>query len=651
MKLSLLQKFLIPVIVLLVIGLGASAMATYYFAAETIEQGVEERLDQTADFLLKSVQSWVQERKREIRNWSLSSTYEKALQEGFVGKAARKVANQGLADLIKEYPFYESVNVADISGVVVAASLEGALGIDLKDRDYFLGASSGNSFLSRVLVSKVTGKPVFVLAAPIRREEKVIGVFFGVVNLEYFNAEYVDTVSIGKTGYAYTYDDTGLTMAHQHKENIMKVNIKEMDFGRKMMSIGSGRIKYQYGGDDRLVCFRKDEKTGWSVAVGASLTELSSTARKIGYISLGLTLPVLILMVLIISLLTSRIVSRPVRQVVKGLKDMAEGEGDLTARLDIGSRDEIGELVRWFNTFVEKIQGVIIQVGENVQVLNTASSEMAEVAGQMAAGAEQMAGRSDGLARNAGEVQENMDGIAATTEELSANVNTMASAVEEMTSSVGEISQNAGNSANTANQAARIADETGASVQLLKQSADEIGQVVEVIVDIAEQTKLLALNATIEAARAGEAGKGFAVVAGEVKDLAGQTGQSTEDIRGRILAIQENTARAAEAIGKIAGAIKEASEHAQGIAAAVEEQSATTNEIARNVTQAAAAAHEVSENTSRVAAISREMTDSMAELSTSARNANQGASMVLTSSEDMAEMARQLDSLVKQFKV
>ena len=651
MKLNLLQKFLIPVVFLLVIGLSVSGVATYYYAARTIEQGVEERVDQTADFLLKSVQAWVLERRREIVNWSWTTVFENSLQEGFVGKAARKAASQVLDDLNKKYPFYEAINVADLSGIVIASSNKAALGVNILDRDFYKGAAAGESYFSKVLASKVSGMPVFVLAEPIKRKDEIVGVFFGVVNLSVFNTEYIDSIRIGKTGFAYTYDAAGMVMAHKDKKSIMKVNMNDKDFGKKMLSQGNGRIRYHFEGDERLASFRKDKATGWTVAVGASLDELSSTAKKIGYISLAFTLPVLILMVVIISLLTSRIVSRPVSQVVKGLKDMAEGEGDLTSRLDIGSRDEIGELVRWFNTFVEKIQGVIIQVGENVQVLNTASSKMAEIAGQMAAGAEQMAGRSDGLARNAGEVQENMDGIAATTEELSANVNTMASAVEEMTSSVGEISQNAGNSANTANQAARIADETGASVQLLKQSADEIGQVVEVIVDIAEQTKLLALNATIEAARAGEAGKGFAVVAGEVKDLAGQTGQSTEDIRGRILAIQENTARAAEAIGKIAGAIKEASEHAQGIAAAVEEQSATTNEIAQNVTQAAAAAHEVSENTSRVAAISREMTDSMAELSTSARNANEGASMVLTSSEDMAQMARQLDSLVKQFKV
>ena len=135
----------------------------------------------------------------------------------------------------------------------------------------------------------------------------------------------------------------------------------------------------------------------------------------------------------------------------------------------------------------------------------------------------------------------------------------------------------------------------------------------------------MALNATIEAARAGEAGKGFAVVAGEVKDLASQTGQSTEDIRERIQGIQNNVDKAAEAIDQIVGISQQVNELVQSIATAVEEQSATTNEIAQNVAQAASASGEVSKTTGQTATVSREMTDSIGEISNAAKGTAQGA--------------------------
>lgn len=354
---------------------------------------------------------------------------------------------------------------------------------------------------------------------------------------------------------------------------------------------------------------------------------------------------------LLFSWLISRSVTGPIRDVVAMIKDIAEGEGDLTRRLEIKSSDEIGELAQWFNTFTAKLQGVISKVSDNVNSLNTASSELAAVAEQMAGAAEEMFAMSNDVSRNAGDVQEGMDGVAASSEELSVTVNTMAAAVEEMTSSVADISKNAANSAGIASRASDMAESTGTAVNMLRESALEIGQVIEVIVDIAEQTKLLALNATIEAARAGEAGKGFAVVAGEVKELAGQTEQSTENIRSRIQHIQEDTAGAVESIAQIVDIIKEVNIMAQNIAAAVEQQSATTSEISQNVSQAANAAGEVSATTSQTAGISREMTSTIAEVSEAARSTAQGAEQTQASSRDLSRMADELKNLVGQFKI
>ncbi|WP_425450191.1 methyl-accepting chemotaxis protein [Virgifigura deserti] len=184
--------------------------------------------------------------------------------------------------------------------------------------------------------------------------------------------------------------------------------------------------------------------------------------------------------------------------------------------------------------------------------------------------------------------------VAAAAEQTSANVQTVASAAEELSSSVVEVGRQVSKSTGIATQAVDEATRTNSDVKGLAEAAQKVGDVVKLINDIAEQTNLLALNATIEAARAGEAGKGFAVVASEVKSLANQTAQATEEIAGQIAAIQTATNGAVTAIGGIGATIGQIAEITTTIASAVEEQGAATQEIARNAQQAAVGTTDVS---------------------------------------------------------
>lgn len=354
---------------------------------------------------------------------------------------------------------------------------------------------------------------------------------------------------------------------------------------------------------------------------------------------------------IILAVIFTRSVTGPLHRLLDMIKDIAQGRGDLTRRLEVESGDELGELAEGFNTFVGKIQDVVRQVNQNMTQLSVASTELAAVSDGLAAGADQMSANTELVAVNSREVQTGMNEIAASTSQLSASIGAMATAVEEMTASVAEISHNATSSARTTGQAAGISETTGKAVAGLRQSAADIGKVVEVIVDIAEQTRLLALNATIEAARAGDAGKGFAVVAGEVKDLAGQTNHSTEDIRHMIQNIQENTVVAAEAIDNIVNVIRLANDLAQNIATAVEQQSVTTNEIAQNLSQAAGAADDVSSSTSQAATIAVEMARGMNEVSQAARSTARAAEQTRSSSRELSRMAEELKRIVDQFKV
>ncbi|HYD99498.1 MAG TPA: methyl-accepting chemotaxis protein [Alphaproteobacteria bacterium] len=237
----------------------------------------------------------------------------------------------------------------------------------------------------------------------------------------------------------------------------------------------------------------------------------------------------------------------------------------------------MGQKVEQFRTVAERFEGTAKGVVDGVAAAATELQATAQAMSDIAMGTNQQA-----LA------------VAAASDQASGNVQTVAAAAEELTSAIGEITRQVGRSAAIAKAAVQRVETTDGQVRRLSQAAQAIGEVVQLIADIAAQTNLLALNATIEAARAGEAGKGFAVVASEVKSLANQTAKATEEITAQIAAIQGATGDAVSAIQDIGAVIREVDEIAIAIAGAMEEQSAATGEIARNIEQASAGTGEVS---------------------------------------------------------
>jgi methyl-accepting chemotaxis protein len=234
------------------------------------------------------------------------------------------------------------------------------------------------------------------------------------------------------------------------------------------------------------------------------------------------------------------------------------------------------------------------------------------------------AGRS--VAGAAAETSRRADSATAAAERATRNVETVASASEELSASIQEINQQIAQSSRLADDSMRKANRANESVGSLSEAAGKIGDVVALINDIASQTNLLALNATIEAARAGEAGRGFAVVANEVKTLAGQTAQATEEISGQVAAMQSATGRTVEDIRTIVSAIDEINRVATAISAAMEQQSAATGEIARNIHEAVSGTSEVSgdiavvgENARNAGSASDEAHRAVEELSRSAK--------------------------------
>ncbi len=299
---------------------------------------------------------------------------------------------------------------------------------------------------------------------------------------------------------------------------------------------------------------------------------------------------------IILAIIIGLAITRPINAAVANLKDIAQGEGDLTKRLPANSTDEVGELANWFNTFLGKLQDIIREVSQNAGVVDQSSNTLLGIASNLAKNADATSGKARSVADSSREMNSNMQRVATTMEETTSNTNMVAAAVEEMAATINEIAQNSEKARSISEAAVQQATAASSKMADLGRAANAISAVTETITEISEQTNLLALNATIEAARAGEAGKGFAVVANEIKELARQTAAATAEIKGKIEGVQGTTAETITEIESISSIIHNINEIIATIATAIEEQSAATNEISNSVTQASEGIGEVNNN-------------------------------------------------------
>jgi methyl-accepting chemotaxis protein len=324
--------------------------------------------------------------------------------------------------------------------------------------------------------------------------------------------------------------------------------------------------------------------------------------------------------VLAVSFLVSASITRPLGRAVCVLDTAAEG--DLTARMTVDSRDEIGRLAVALERCLRRMSSTLCAVGKGVLNL-TATSE-------------QMEGLSTQLGTTADETTNRADLVAAASHEVSVSAGLVACSVEEIGATLGEISRNASSAVRVANDAVAAASEVQSSLAELETRGKEIGEVVGVIISLAEQTNLLALNATIEAARAGSAGHGFAVVAGEVKELSRQTARSTDEIRNKIQAIQLATQNSVKSISRILQITHEIHEFQTTIAGAVEEQNATTSEMARTFEEVSHASEDIAKNISSVA--------------NAARQTSEGVGQAREAAAELAHLAMSLQTHVERFR-
>ncbi len=519
----------------------------------------------------------------------------------------------------------------------------------------------------------VQGKQVWLttLSVPILVDKKFYGVAGTDYNLNFVQelAKNVDRELFDGQGEIIIVSNMGLIVAHSEKPDLIgsplnnvitegwEQNLRDIQAGNSVAALNQKNQQFEVfapitlgrTGKPWSVMIRVKQETVLADAIALD-KELSAAGRTSTSMLIGAGAATSVLAIALLWYAAGGVV-RPIRGTVDMLKDIAEGEGDLTKRLDIKANDEVGEMATWFNLFMDKLQELIRQIVDDAGSLNTASASLSGIARQMKEGAESMAERSRSVATSTEEMDVTMSGVASACEQAATNVNMVSASTENLTLTVREIAKKTEESRTISESAVLKAGEVSEKLGNLGQSASEISKVTEVISDISDQINLLALNATIEAARAGEAGKGFAVVASEVKDLAKQTAEATQLVQQQIENIQTSTDETVSEVGQILDIFKNVSENVASIAEDVEGQAGMTQEIADNISQTSAGIQEVNHNVSQGSVVIGSITSEITGVNQSVQEASASIGKINERAVELSDLSNKLQDLVGRFKV
>jgi len=386
---------------------------------------------------------------------------------------------------------------------------------------------------------------------------------------------------------------------------------------------------------------------GWVVGTGIYVDDVEE-AFMAQIKSISTVIIMGILFVGILGWLIIRSLSTPLLRIAGGLKELTD---DKTIEVTDNNRgDEIGGMANALmdlNVKLEKAREMALREKENkkraeedrkkmmLQLAADFDAQIGTFIGSLASASTELQSSAEGMKDISDKTSQSSNAVVSSSSEASANVNTVASAMEEMSASISEIVTQITAAKTQSNDTASNAENANVTVSNLNELVKNIGEVVVAIQDIAEQTNLLALNATIEAARAGEAGRGFAVVAEEVKKLASETSQKTEEINGRITEIQDATHESVSAMERIIKNIGDIDTSVTGISAAAEEQNVTTTEIVRSVAEASSGVQQVSHV--------------IIDVQKGASETGSSADAVLDASKEVAELSENLKASVESF--
>jgi len=603
MKLNLKMKFLVPILGVAIVGMVILTLVSFNASKKALQDNIRSQMTQMTQSLALQINNWVVDHQDDVMVLADSKELVAALDE----EGARGRAHEILAEVYSSYGSYEFLAVVNRDGRVVVASNQEQVGLDLSQRDYFQQALRGKEVLSDVLISKISGNPIFSIAAPLKIEQQTEGVLVAVVDMNSFSDAFIKPVKAGNRGYAYLVDEKGRFIAYPDQSKLINSGIAGYDWGQTMLRQKSGFQEYPWNGVDKIVSYRPVEATGWMIAFGAELDDIFAPIVTVRNLSVTLTLIVVGIIALVIYLAVNNIV-KAIRTGVAFAEKVRRG--DVSTRLNIERSDELGILTQALDHMADGLEEKAI-LAETVAsgdlrvdvklaskddrlglALQKMTTDLCHILEQIRAACDQIAAGSTEVSDTSQALSQGATESASSLEEIAASMNELTSQTQLNADNAKQASQLSSQSHNSAGRGSEQMQQMVQAMAEINEAGQNISKIIKVIDEIAFQTNLLALNAAVEAARAGQHGKGFAVVAEEVRNLAARSAKAASEtaelIEGSVSKAEngaEIANRTADGLNEIVDGITKVTDLVADIAAASNEQAQGIGQINIGLTQ------------------------------------------------------------------
>jgi methyl-accepting chemotaxis protein len=662
MKISLKAKLMAAFLILISVPMWVLGYSSYSMSSKALQASVQQQLKaQTYDTALL-IQKTMDSVNHAIEIASLNRSLLDVAKQENTGEIDN--AFEYIKAVQKENQDYmEVLIITDNKGKVIIDSQTKTPDIDLSDRDYMKKAlSTGKDTVSEVLTSRFTNNPAIFIAYPLKEGDKVIGTLVGSIKFESISS-YAEKVKIGQSGYAYMIDKNGLIVSHPDVSKILKENASDKangEFKAVIEEMKAGKASEAFYTYNNVYKYTVFQPVGnWVIAVTANYDEYMAPAIAIRNNTFLIIIIAIIIAMICAYMYSTKGIINPIKELEKLMR--RAGDGDLTVKINLKSKDEIEELGNSFNEMIKHQDEIVKNVRGAAEQLNAASEEMAASSEEISATTEEVSATINQVAQDALKQNESIVDVSGVLVQLASLVQLAQNRAKSTSSNAVETMKVADRGREKVEQTVKAmniisagSEETAKALEAVNTLSVKVGGIITTINAIAEQTNLLALNAAI----AGEHGKGFSVVADEVRKLSEESDDRAKEITSLVSEMMKEIKNAVAAmesakteVNNGVVIVSETDKAFVNIREAIEDISNHVNEILDITGDEVASSDKVVKLINDIATITESNAANSENVSSAAEEQASAVNNLTSTAEETSAMAEELTRLVERFQI